>query len=47
METLEQVSPQEAAEALESARRSRARVAWSGYPWWYWVARGARAARCP
>lgn len=34
------VSPQEAAEALESAQRSRARVAW-GYPWWYWVTTGA------
>jgi hypothetical protein len=41
METYGQVSPQEAAQALESARRSRARVAWSGYPWWYWVTTGA------
>ena len=41
METYGRVSPQEAAEALETAQRSRARVTWSGYPWWYWVATGA------
>ena len=41
METYGRVSPQEAAAALETAQRSRARVAWSGYPWWYWVATGA------
>jgi hypothetical protein len=41
METYGQASPQEAAAALEAAQRSRARVAWSGYPWWYWVATGA------
>ncbi len=41
METNERISPDEAAAALAEARRSRARVAWSGYPWWYWVATGA------
>ena len=41
METYGRISPQEAAEALESVQRSQTRVAWSGYPWWYWVATGA------
>jgi hypothetical protein len=41
METYGSVSPQEAAQALETAQRSRARVAWSGYPWWYWAVTGA------
>jgi hypothetical protein len=41
METYEGISPDEAAEALAAAERSRARVAWSGYPWWYWLTTGA------
>jgi hypothetical protein len=41
METYEGISSDEAAEALAAAERSRARVAWSGYPWWYWITTGA------
>ena len=31
------ISREEASEALASTRQSRARVAWSGYPAWYWL----------
>jgi hypothetical protein len=41
METYEPISAQEAAAALASARRSRARVAWARYPAWYWLTTGA------
>jgi hypothetical protein len=41
METLEPVNRDEASEALASIRDSRRRVAWSGYPTWYWPATGA------
>lgn len=41
MDTYERVSPDEAAAALAAAESSRAQVAWSGYPWWYWVGTGA------
>jgi hypothetical protein len=41
METNGSISVDEASAALASARRSRARVAWSGYPKWYWLATGA------
>jgi hypothetical protein len=41
MNTYERVSADEAAQALAAAESSRARVAWSGYPWWYWIGTGA------
>jgi hypothetical protein len=41
METDEPIGADEAAAALASVRHSRARVAWSGYPAWYWLAVGA------
>lgn len=41
METNETATPDEASEALASAKRSRARLAWSGYPAWYWLITGA------
>jgi hypothetical protein len=41
METHEPVSREEALAALASTRQSRARVAWSGYPSWYWLITGA------
>jgi hypothetical protein len=41
METYESIDPDEASAALESVRHSRTRVAWSGYPAWYWLATGA------
>jgi hypothetical protein len=41
METNELLSPDEAAAALAEAKRARARVAWRGYPAWYWLATGA------
>jgi len=41
METHGSISPHEASAALASVRRSRARVALSGYPAWYWLATGA------
>jgi hypothetical protein len=41
METHGPIGPDEASAALESVRGSRARVAWSGYPAWYWLATGA------
>lgn len=41
METNGSIAAGEASAALASVRDSRARVAWSGYPAWYWVATGA------
>jgi hypothetical protein len=41
METHGSVDAEEAAAALASVQRSRARVAWSGYPAWYWLTTGA------
>jgi hypothetical protein len=41
MNTYERISADEAAEALAAAEGSRARVAWSGYPSWYWLTTGA------
>jgi len=41
METHGSISADEAAAALVAARRSRARVAWQGYPTWYWLSTGA------
>ena len=41
METYEPIDADEAAAALASVRRSRAQVAWSGFPAWYWLATGA------
>jgi hypothetical protein len=49
METHASISPEEASAALAMAWSSRARVAWAGYPAWYWLATGltlgARASR--
>jgi hypothetical protein len=41
METNEYVEVDQAKEALASVRASRAKVAWSGYPAWYWLGTGA------
>jgi hypothetical protein len=41
METNRSINVDEASAALASVRRSRARVAWGGYPAWYWLATGA------
>jgi hypothetical protein len=41
METHGSVSVDEASVALAAVERSRSRVAWSGYPAWYWLATGA------
>ena len=41
METNGRISVDEAAAALAAAKRTRARVAWSGYPLWYWLTMGA------
>jgi hypothetical protein len=41
METRGSIDAEEAAAALASVRQSRARVAWSGYPAWYWLTTGA------
>lgn len=41
METREPINRDEAWAALASVRDSRRRVAWSGYPAWYWPATGA------
>lgn len=44
METDGSISTDEASAALASAERSRARVAWSGYPAWYWPTTAAGLA---
>ena len=41
METNGSVDAAEASAALAAARHSRARVAWGGYPAWYWLITGA------
>jgi len=41
METNGPIGTGEASVALASAERTRARVAWSGYPAWYWLTTGA------
>jgi hypothetical protein len=41
METRGPVNRDEASAALASIQDSRRRVAWSGYPAWYWLATGA------
>jgi hypothetical protein len=47
METSGPISPAEASAALAAAARSRTRVAWAGYPTWYWLAAGAGLAALP
>jgi hypothetical protein len=47
METKGPISAAEASSALASARESRARVAWAGYPTWYWFATAAVLAVLP
>jgi hypothetical protein len=41
METYGPIEADEASAALASVRHSRMRVAWSGYPAWYWLTTGA------
>ena len=41
METNRPIEIDEASAALAAVRRSRARVAWAGYPAWYWFGTGA------
>jgi hypothetical protein len=41
METNGSISTDEATAALASVRQSQTRVAWSGYPAWYWLTTGA------
>jgi hypothetical protein len=41
METNEPIDADEASAALAAVRHSRARVAWGGYPAWYWIGTGA------
>lgn len=41
METNGVISPAEASAALASVERSRTRVAWTGYPTWYWLVMAA------
>jgi hypothetical protein len=47
METQGPVSPGEASVALASVKRSRARLAWAGYPRWYWLSAAAAWAVLP
>ncbi|TDV35913.1 hypothetical protein [Actinophytocola oryzae] len=47
METDGPVSVAEASAALAAVERSRARVAWTGYPRWYWLATAAGLAALP
>jgi hypothetical protein len=47
METQEPVSVSEASEALASVKQSRARLAWAGYPAWYWWSAAAAWAVLP
>ena len=47
METNGPVSAAEASAALASVERSRTRVAWAGYPRWYWFAAGAGIGLLP
>lgn len=47
METNEPIGADEASAALAAARHSRARVAWAGYPAWYWLTTGAAMGALP
>ncbi len=47
METHGRIDAADAARALDVVRHSRARVAWSGYPAWYWVGTAACLAALP
>jgi hypothetical protein len=47
METRGPISADEASAALASVRHSRARVAWTGYPTWYWLSTAAGLAALP
>jgi hypothetical protein len=47
METSGSISAAEASAALTSAERSRERVAWTGYPAWYWLSAAAVMALLP
>lgn len=47
METNGSINADEAAAALASVTRSRARVAWGGYPVWYWLGTAACLAALP
>jgi hypothetical protein len=47
METQGPVSAAEASAALTAVERSRARVAWAGYPAWYWLGTAAGLAVLP
>jgi hypothetical protein len=47
METNEPIGADEATAALAAARHSRARVAWGGYPAWYWLTTGAAMGALP
>lgn len=47
METNGVVSAAEASAALESVQDSRSRVAWTGYPAWYWLGTAAGMAAMP
>jgi hypothetical protein len=47
METNEPIGADEASAALAAARRSRARVAWAGYPAWYWLTTAAAMGALP
>jgi hypothetical protein len=47
METKGPIGPDEASAALAAARHSRARVAWGGYPAWYWLTTGAAMGALP
>lgn len=47
METNGPVDRDEASAALAAARDSRRRVAWSGYPVWYWLVTGACLGALP
>lgn len=47
METHGPISAAEASAALASVEGSRTRVAWAGYPTWYWIASAAGLALLP
>jgi len=47
METYGPIDADEASAALAAARHSRARVAWGGYPAWYWLTIGAAMGALP
>lgn len=47
METYGSISAAEASATLASTKQSRARVAWTGYPAWYWLSTAAVLAAMP